>query len=109
MAAFYTKKPIPTLVYFLPMAGGHGHEAPHGHESPGSHNEWMKHALNGLIAFGIGEGVATYGTAIMQAATIALAPWMGWIGLGAAAWFLTKRYSGGGHAAHGHAGGHGHH
>lgn len=85
--------------------GGHGHERHESAEHGGKHGEWMKHAVNGLAAAGITVGIAKYGTAILQAATCALAPYMGFIGLAFGALFLSNRY-GKKEPARGHGGGH---
>jgi hypothetical protein len=77
--------------------GGHGgghekkHESHEGHA--GKHSKWMEHAINGLKAVGIGFGIIAFAPALLSAAAVILPQYMSWIGVGAAAVYLDKKYS----------------
>ena len=94
------------------MAHGHesgGHKKESAEHGGGKHGKWMEMAGKGLLAAGLTYGVAKFGPAILQAATVALAPHMLWIGLGAGFWYFFKQKSGDkktAKVAHGHDSGH---
>ncbi len=88
-------------------SGGHKESAEHG---GGKHGDWMKQAGKGLAALGVTYGVMKYGTGLLQAASVIFPPYLALIGAGAAFWYIFGKKGGGKEkAAHGHAGGGGHH
>lgn len=93
----------------------HGHESAGGSKKKesaekggGKHDEWMKLAGRGLAALGITYTIANLGPAILQAASVALAPYLGVAGIGAALWWYLSGKKGG-EKKPAKAGGGGHH
>jgi len=89
----------------------HGHE--HGKESKErggkKHKEWIEGAAVALGAAGVGYTVMQHGPAILEAASVTIAPYLGLLTIGAfAAFLLLGKKAGGGKKA-AHAGGGGHH
>ena len=84
----------------------HGESGSHGKESKerggAKHGKWMEYAGRGLVAAGLTYGIAKFGSSILQAAAVSLAPHMLLLGAAAGLWYLFKPKKGGEKkAAHG--------